>query len=384
MRAIIEAVNPLTRLARALYLRANNLRTFEAVSSISELNKSMANSNQSKCDAGSFGWHGCFCFILLLLATSVQASAQNYFRIIGTVRDDQGQSVPSIRVTLENENSTTLGTVFADSSGRFQFGRLRSGNYQISVETVGFPFEKRTVRVELESIPRTTGTSLTEEPTLVDIVLKRKVNASGSAPAVVFAQVIPPAAREEYNRGSTLIKKDQDAGAESLKKAIELFPEYFDALDLLGTEYVKNGKFDIAVPLLLKAVEINDKASSSMYGLGVAYLNTNHFEEALNWLQRAAEGDPSNPNVFMMQGLAFGRIGRLVESETALKKAYKLGGAMAADVHLYLAGIYNKLERFGEAWRELELYLKEAKGVKDKTKINEMISNLKEKEKAKH
>jgi tetratricopeptide (TPR) repeat protein len=121
-----------------------------------------------------------------------------------------------------------------------------------------------------------------------------------------------------------------------------------------------------------------------MYGLGVAYLNTNHFEEALNWLQRAAEGDPSNPNVFMMQGLAFGRIGRLVESETALKKAYKLGGAMAADVHLYLAGIYNKLERFGEAWRELELYLKEAKGVKDKTKINEMISNLKEKEKAKH
>jgi hypothetical protein len=66
-----------------------------------------------------------------------------------------------------------------------------------------------------------------------------------------------------------------------------------------------------------------------------------------------------------------------------LKKAYELGGTDAADAHLYLAGIYNKRERYGDAWRELELYLKEAKGLKDTTQIKEMIGKLKAKEKAK-
>jgi Flp pilus assembly protein TadD len=325
-----------------------------------------------------------FSSMILLLSMSAPAYAfQNYFRIIGTVRDDQGQAVSSIRVTLENENSQSLGTVFADTSGRFHFGRLRSGNYRVSVETVGLPFERRTVAVELQSMPRSTGTSLTEEPMLVDIVLKRKTKPPGSSPAVVFAQEVPPSARDEYNRGATGIKKDRDAGVAALKKAIELFPDYFDAHELLGTEYVKAGQFENAVAVLLKAVEINNKSFSSMYGLGVAYLSLNRFEESLSWLLRSAEGDHTNPNVFMMQGLAYGRTDRLMESETALKRAYQLGGTSAADAHLYLAGIYNKQERFGEAWRELELYLREAKGIKDKTKINEMIVNLKAKEKVK-
>ena len=64
-----------------------------------------------------------------------------------------------------------------------------------------------------------------------------------------------------------------------------------------------------------------------------------------------------------------------------MKKAYEQGGADAADAHLYLAGIYNKREKFGDAWRELELYVKEAKGLKDKSQLREMIARLKAKEK---
>ena len=117
-----------------------------------------------------------------------------------------------------------------------------------------------------------------------------------------------------------------------------------------------------------------------MYGLGVAFLNLKRLEQSISWLQQAADGDPANADVFMKLGIAYGNSGALSESETALKKAKELG---LADAHLYLAGIYNKQEKYGEAWRELELYLKEAKGLKDKTKINEMITSLKAKEKAK-
>jgi tetratricopeptide (TPR) repeat protein len=197
-------------------------------------------------------------------------------------------------------------------------------------------------------------------------------------------QVVPPAAREEYDRGESSIKnKDSQAGIDSLKKAIEIFPSYFDALDLLGTEYVQLGQFDNATPILTRALAVNNRAASSMFFLGVAYLKLNHFDEAIEWLQNAAAQSSGNPNVYMMLGLAYGNKQSLDEAETALKKAYELGGADAADAHLYLAGIYNKRERYGDAWRELELYLKEAKGLKDTTQIKEMIGKLKAKEKAK-
>ncbi|MDQ2922390.1 MAG: DUF2012 domain-containing protein [Acidobacteriota bacterium] len=326
-----------------------------------------------------------FSFILLLSLLVQPLAAQNFFSITGTVRDDTGHAVSSIRVSLEDENSQPVGTVFVDSSGRFQFRSLRPGNYVLRVETVGTPFEPQAISVPLQSMTRRDiNLSTTEEPTLVDVTLKRKKSSSATATGVLFAQVVPPPAREAYNRGASDIRKDPDSAIAALKKAIEIFPDYFDALELLGREYVRRGQFETAMPILLHAVEINNKAYASMYGLGFAFLRLNHFAESVQWLEKAAAGDPGNPIVYLNLGLAYGNNGALSDSEGALKKAYKLGGATFADAHLYLAGIYNKQERFGEAWRELELYLKEAKGIKDKTQINTMISNLKAKEKAKH
>jgi tetratricopeptide (TPR) repeat protein len=85
-----------------------------------------------------------------------------------------------------------------------------------------------------------------------------------------------------------------------------------------------------------------------------------------------------------MLGLAYGNSGSLDQAETALKKAYEQGGAEAADAHLYLAGIYDKREQYNEASYELELYLKEARNLKDRTQIKEMIAKLKVKDKSKH
>jgi len=120
-----------------------------------------------------------------------------------------------------------------------------------------------------------------------------------------------------------------------------------------------------------------------MYWLGFAYLKLSRLNESIEWLQNAAARDSGNPNVQMALGLAYGNNNSLDQAETALRTAYQLGGAGAADAHLYLAGLYNKRERYGEAWRELELYLKEAKGLKDTTQIKELIAKLKAKEKAK-
>jgi len=325
-----------------------------------------------------------FAFILLLSIATQPLAIQNFFSVVVSVRDDGGHQVSAIRVSLEDENSQPITTKFADGSGRFQFRGLRPGTYRIRVETAGTPFEPVTVSVDLQSMTdRSINRSTTDIPHPVDITLRRRKTSDLAAPAVVFSQVIPPPAREEFNRGVVNLNKDSAAGIDSLKKAIEIFPDYFDALELLGTQYAKVGEYENAAPVLARALAVNDKAATSMYWLGFAYLKLKRVNESIELLQNAAALDSGNPNVFLALGLAYGNNNSLDEAETALRTAYKLGGAGAADAHLYLAGIYNKRERFGEAWRELELYLKEAKGLKDTTQIKEMIVKLKEKEKAK-
>jgi Flp pilus assembly protein TadD len=325
-----------------------------------------------------------FSFILMLTIAAQPFAVQNFFSIMGSVKDDAGHPISSIRVSLEDENSSPIGTKFADASGRFQFRGLRAGNYRVRVEATGTSFESGTVLVELQSMTNSSiNPSRTEVPHPVDIVLRRRKEPDASTPAVVFSQAIPPPAREEFNRAISNMNKDAAVGMESLKKAIQIFPEYFDALELLGTQYAKLGQFENAAPVLVRALAVNDKAASSMYWLGFAYLKLNRINESIEWLQNAAARDGANPSVHMALGLAYGSSNSLDQAETALRTAYQLGGAGAADAHLYLAGLYNRRERYGEAWRELELYLKEAKGLKDTTQIKELITKLKAKEKAK-
>jgi Flp pilus assembly protein TadD len=318
----------------------------------------------------------------LLFCLALPASPLQSFDLLGSIRDNTGKPVSSIRISLTDESYQPIRTVFTDTSGRFNFNGLISGRYYLKVEPAGMPFEEQTVSLDLQAL-RVRGGS---EPYPVDIIIKRKKDASAvpERSGTVFAQTVPDAAKSEYEHGLNSIKDNKsDQAIETLKKAVALFPDYYLALELLGTEYVKRGEFDPAVPVLTHALEVNHTAPKSMYALGVAHLKLHRPAEALRWLKSAAEIDADNANVFMYLGLAYGGNGEFGESETAFKKAYQLGGDQVAEVHLYLASIYDKQQRYSEAARELEIYLKEAKGLKDQTKIKDLISKLKEKAKAK-
>jgi hypothetical protein len=321
--------------------------------------------------------------IILLLLSLVFAlvPAQSRFAIIGSVRDPGGQPVATIRVSLLGENYQNLRTVFADSSGRFQFRNLPQGIYTVRVEPAGTPYEEESQTIELQSMsPRRSGT---EEPFAVDFRLRRKRGQVAEvSPGVIFVQEVPELAREEFKRGQAgLNGRNPEGAVQSLQKAIEIFPDYFLALELLGTEYVRRALFSEAVPVLMRATQVNPNAARSLYALGVANLKSNRSAEAISWLLRAEDKNPRNPNVHMMLGLAYGNLGSLADAEQAFKKANALGGGRSdvADVHFYLAGIYNRQRRYAEAIRELELFLKEAEGVKDRTQINRLIERLREK-----
>jgi tetratricopeptide (TPR) repeat protein len=321
--------------------------------------------------------------ITLLFSLAFPALAPQTFTIIGTVRNSSGQPVSSIRVSITDENFQPIRTIFTDSSGRFRLSGLASGRYLLRVEPAGMPYEEQSVPLDMQSL-RIRGTGSEAYP--VDIILKTKkgMEANAERPGFVFAQKVPDAARLEYEIGVNSLKDNKpDQGIAALKKAIEIFPDYYLALELLGTEYVKRGEFNPAVPVLTRALEVNQAAPKTMYALGVAHLKLNQAAEAIKLLKTVAELESNNINAHLMLGIALGNHGELQASEVAFKKAYQLGGDQAADAHLYLAGLYNKQEKYNEAVKELELYLKEAKDIKDRAPIRAMIDKLKEKQKAK-
>lgn len=302
------------------------------------------------------------------------------FTIIGMVRNKAGQIVTDVRVTVIDENFQTIYTAFVGPGG-FRVEKVKQGRYTIRIETTGTSYEEQSQSLELQGLRKMGGGS---EVWPVEFILKyKKGEGPPTATAPVFAQDVPKAARNEYERGSNNLKGNKtDQAISSLKKAVEIFPDYFDALELLGTEYVKSGQYEAAIPVLKHAIEINKRAPRSLYAIGVAYLKLSRLPDAIDSLDKSAQLDGASVNTQMMLGLAYGSSGEFDKSEVAFKKTLQLGGPAAAEAHYYLTGLYNKLERYREAWQELELFLKESKNVKDPAQIKAMIANLKEKEKA--
>ena len=241
---------------------------------------------------------------VLIFFSLVGPAPQQTFGIFGNVRDTRGQPVSDVRVSLSDENYQPIQTKFADNSGRFSFRGLKSGRYYLRVEPTGKPYEEETQALELQATTIRRGAG--EEPVSVDLVLKLKKGAATRAePGAVFTQDVPPSAKAEYERGASNLKEDKpEQGFAALERAIEIFPDYFLALELLGTERVKREAYDKAVPTLQHALEVNHRAPRSLYALGVAQLRLNRSAEAVESLKEASEMDPQNVNVHMMLGLA--------------------------------------------------------------------------------
>jgi tetratricopeptide (TPR) repeat protein len=316
--------------------------------------------------------------LLLSFLVPIPIAAQSNLSISGSIRDTTGRSVDSIRVSLLDDNYQSVRTVFS-SAGRYQFRGVRAGVYFVKIETIGTSYEEETSpRIEAQSMRR--RRSGASEEFYADFTLrpKREIKKE-SAPSMIFAQTVPEPARLEYEHGTKSLHEGKTEAAEgSFKKAVEIFPDYFLALEALGVGYTRRGEYQAAIPVLTHALEVNRTASKCMYALGVAHLKLNQLDDAIQWLEKSADQDAQSINVHMMLGIAYGNKRQLDKAEASLKKAYQVGGAQAAEAHLYLAGLYNGQKRYSDAVQELELYLKEAKDI-DQAKIKAMIDNLKAK-----
>jgi tetratricopeptide (TPR) repeat protein len=307
------------------------------------------------------------------------ARAQTIYEVEGTIYGPDNKAMVNVTVTLQNHAGAQIDQDITKNDGRYRFAGVLAGTYYISVKAAEPRLQQLLQKIELIN----TGISVTNySKERFDFSLNRTA-ASERSPVVgtVFAQAVPPDAEKEYRSAVTSISKgERETAILKLKRAIQLFPTYFLALQQLGLLYIDIERDQQAIEPLKKSLEINRRSAQSHLGLGMAYVNVDRPKEAVKELNEALALDRRDFRSYLYLGVALINMGKLDEAEKSLKEAYSIGGPnQARTAHLYLASIYSTRKEYQKAITELETYLRENPKTPNASKIQEAIAKMKAK-----
>lgn len=316
-------------------------------------------------------------------ALAAAAFAQSGNTINGFVFGGQRLPVGDINVELLDEFNRQIDRTKTNGAGRYFFTRLGPGTYKVRVLAFETPYAEQTQEVEIINVSRRMGDGNTivtgRESVQLDFYLRPK-NQNLAGAGVVFAQAVPEEARKTYERGVADLRENREAsGLEAIKRSIELFPEYYVALDRLGNEYIMRKHYLAAAILLTQAVKVNQRAASSYYSLGYSLYNLNRKRDAVESLKRAVDLNASSINAPILLGRTLREVGKYNEAEQHLRRAKELAKGTAPEVHWQLALLYgNNLKRYTEAAAELELFLKAQPESRDTDSIRKLIATFRD------
>jgi tetratricopeptide (TPR) repeat protein len=293
--------------------------------------------------------------LLLVIAASVkpgQAQQQGQAdsaTLQGSVRDSRGRPLAAATVYLQDETKTQARTARTDSEGAFSFSGLGHGAYTVRAEMAGhgeatFPCvlgANETKRVDLTL--NTEQPQFFDEPQFTVAGVTEAMNPGGHGSNTIL-RTTEALAKETASLSATAVNNRRGADSvspsaaveESLRSAAEREPANFDANYRLGKMLVDDGKAREALSYLERASQLNPSNYENAYELGLAYAEAGQYErgrtqarsllarpdksapqeaelhhllgdidekmsnplEAVREYQRAAELNPSEPNLF--------------------------------------------------------------------------------------
>lgn len=299
--------------------------------------------------------------------------------ISGQVWDPYNKPVSDLYVELINENFSTVARQ-RTSAGRFVFTGMSEGKYKVKVLTTGTDYLEQTQEAQVINLDRRSRS----DNVYVDFRLRfdpnKIVTGSGGAPEEIFVQDgISDESRKLYRKGVQMLSDGKDRGLNEIEQSLQISPNYFDALNRLGTEYVKRKEYEKAVQYLIKAIDINQRSYSSFYALGYAAYKMNQISEAVKAARAATTIKPAIVNGQWLYGTVLRLNGDYEKAEKALLQAKKLTKNPLPEIHWQLALLYNRLGRNKEAVTELEYYLKIQPDLPEKKEVQSLIDKLRSK-----
>ncbi|HYP51853.1 MAG TPA: carboxypeptidase-like regulatory domain-containing protein, partial [Pyrinomonadaceae bacterium] len=199
-------------------------------------------------------------FVCFAASSVKSVEANNSYRVLnrieGMVWSPYRQPVSDVYVELQTENYSTLNRVRTNSSGRFSFTVARQGNYNVKVLASGTNYLDALEPVEIVNMTPTASDNV-----YLDIYLKfdkRNVESGVSGiTEAVFVQEVPEEARKLYKSGVKSLGDNDDKGFDEIERALKIFPDYYEALNTIGREYVQRKEYRKSLPYLIKSIDTN-------------------------------------------------------------------------------------------------------------------------------
>ncbi len=279
------------------------------------------------------------------------------FTVYGTVRWPDGSPAPRVVVQISSHANPSL-EVFTNDLGRYEISSLPRGRYWLTAIDRSNPgvfsdaIEVETVRT---SPPRLLiNLYLRAGPKVQD---RRHAKAS-TVSLKEAAQHVPKSARKAFEQAQAFRSKNRsDRALECLNRAIEVFPQYFQAFAERGHLRISLMQPGEAAADFSRALELNDRYEPALRGLGICRFQEGQWEDAITYFERAVSEAPANAVDRLFLGICNARLDRRDVARAALQKALAIDPVGAARAHVHLAHLSIRENQPQNAIAELEAYL---------------------------
>ena len=276
--------------------------------------------------------------------------------IQGQVSLPEGMPAARTIVTLTT-NSGVPRQAYTNELGRYEFPGIEEGGYTLTARNVDDP--------NLLSEPVQADTSRTATGNLnINLTLHKESVVDGKPqPASVLTpadveQRVPKDARKAFKEGVRFRQDNKpDKALQSFTRAVELYPDYFQALAERGDMRVLERKLAEAAADFERALKINPQYGPALRGAGYCKLEKREFAEAINYLEKSATAQPDNANTYLLLGIAYLELDRREPARIALFKALSFNTQHELRAYIYLGNLYARERLYKEAADVLQKYL---------------------------
>ena len=190
---------------------------------------------------------------------------------------------------------------------------------------------------------------------------------------------IPDAALRQYQQArKDLERRDADAAAKRLEKAVEMAPQFAMAWNELGTIAYQTRKFDRAEECFRQALELDPAAFEPLVNLGGVLVTLHKLDEAADYNLRAVLARPNDALANSQLGLTYFELGRMDLGEKYLERTRQIDPAHFSHPQLLLAEIHLRRGERREAAAVLEEFLKYHPGWPQAAKMRQTIAELRQ------
>src|SRR5882762_4173825 len=297
-----------------------------------------------------------FSLNLALIAWAPIASAQSSHlartdgKISGTVLlKANNRPASQVAVKLKSHAAGIFRSILTDLEGHFEVRSLPPSTYEIVVDEPGYEPAQLSTQLDgssSELVLYLKSSNIPQTPRESYTVSARELK-------------IPGKAQREYEKGlGSLAKQDLAGSLSHFTKAVQTFPDFYEAYYHLGVAETRLGHLDEAMQAFQKAIDLSGgRHAWAEFGIGYVLYLEGKAEEAVTIIRRGLELDGSSPDGYLILGMALLRVNRLDEAERSAREVL-LRNANFAQAYLVLADACGHRHEYREQLQDLDVYLR--------------------------